>query len=69
MRRAALLLACVGLLGCAGGGDEQVAMGSWNGVKPGGKTRCARGGVEAEAAAELPLVPRLRQRSLRTADV
>jgi Pectinacetylesterase len=47
VKRAALLLACVALAGCAGGGDDKVAAGSWDRVEPGGKTRCARGGEYA----------------------
>ena len=47
MRRAALLLVCAALAGCAGGGDDEVATGTWMRVEPGGKTRCARGGEYA----------------------
>jgi hypothetical protein len=47
VKRAALLLVCAVLAGCAGGGDDEVAMGTWMRVEPGGKTRCARGGEYA----------------------
>lgn len=47
MKRAALLFLSVGLVGCAGGGDERAAPATWQRIEPGGKTACARGGAYA----------------------
>ena len=42
-----MLALTVVLAGCAGGGSEDVVLGGWERVEPGGETRCARGGPYA----------------------